>query len=501
MAGERAYISFSIDTDTGDADQSIDALLEGQKWDTSSSTLITYSFIDEASDIAYDTGGLTFANGFNSAQMAAVELAFSMLAELALVTFDEIGDDPGEDNADGTLRFGDFEGLYTAYGFYPYSDEAAGDMAFKDGQYETPDIGSYAFAAGILHEIGHAMGLKHAHEEANGTGLIEDRHDSHEYTVMTYHSYVGQPDSIRFLANAPGHNPQSFMMLDIAALQRMYGANFETNSGNTTYTFSTKTGEMFVNGTGQGTPGENIVLRTIWDGGGKDTYDLSNYDTAMLIDLEPGFHSTFDYHGTAQRAELNDGYADDGTFVGDTAVVFAQANLYNALQFEGDKRSLIENAIGGSGDDGIYGNSANNMLKGGGGKDWLFGFGGADDLIGGGKRDKLSGSGGNDDLNGGGGRDRLKGGNGRDDFFGGKGNDKHTGGKGADTFYFDTTVRSGKDKITDFEDGKDMIEIAGGGKVTWSRDGDDTVVVWNKGQVTLLGVDEGLINNDDFNFV
>lgn len=501
MAGERAYLSFSVDTNTGDADQSIDALLEGQKWDTRSSTLITYSFIDEASDISYDTGGLDFASGFNKKQIAATELAFSMLADLALVTFDEIGDDPGEDNANGTLRFADFTGLNTAYGFYPYSDESAGDMAFRDGQYEDPYIGSYAFTAGILHEIGHAMGLKHPHEDEDGTGLVEDRHDSHEYTVMTYHSYVGQPDSIRFLTNAPGHNPQSYMMMDIAALQRMYGANFDTNSGNTTYTFSTETGEMFVNGKGQGTPGENIVLRTIWDGGGKDTYDLSNYDTALLIDLEPGSYSTFDYFGTAQRAELNDGYADDESFVGDAAVVHAKGNLYNALQFEGDKRSLIENAIGGSGNDGLYGNSAKNMLKGGGGKDWLFGFGGADDLIGGGKRDKLTGGGGNDRLDGGGGGDRLKGGNGRDDFFGGKGNDKHTGGKGADTFYFDTTVKSGKDKITDFEDGKDMIEIAGGGKVTWSRDGDDTLVVWNKGQVTLLGVDKSLIDSDDFNFV
>lgn len=500
MAGERAYTNFFVDTDFTDADQSIDALLEGQKWDTSVSTLITYSFIDSGSDVSYNLGGLSFANAFNAAQIAAAELAFSMLSEVAHLTFDEIGDDFGENNADGTLRFGDFNGLNTAYGYYPFSDEAAGDMAFRDGQYEDPSIGSYAFAAGILHELGHTMGLRHAHED-HGPGAVEDRHDSHEYTVMTYHSYVGQPDSIPFLANATGHNPQSFMMLDIAALQVMYGANFDTNSDNSTYTFSTTTGEMFINGTGQGNPSENIVLRTIWDGGGKDTYDLSNYDTGMLIDLTPGGYTVFDYYGTTQRAKLNGGYADDSSFVGESAEVLADGNLYNALQFEGDARSLIENAIGGRGNDSLVGNVANNLLKSGGGKDLVFGDAGRDKLFGGTQSDKLFGGAGNDDLYGGGGFDRLKGGNGKDDFFGGKGNDKLTGGKGADTFYFNSDVASGKDKITDFENGKDKIEMAGESSFDWFGEGDNTVVHWGEGQVTLIGVAESLIDHTDFNIV
>ena len=84
------------------------------------------------------------------------------------------------------------------------------------------------------------------------------------------------------------------MMLDIAAIQYMYGANFNSNAGNTVYTFSTTTGEMFIDGVGQGTPQANRIFRTIWDGNGIDTYDLSNYTTDLQIDLAPGGWSVFD---------------------------------------------------------------------------------------------------------------------------------------------------------------------------------------------------------------
>ncbi len=41
--------------------------------------------------------------------------------------------------------------------------------------------------------------------------------------------------------------------------------------------FSTTTGEMFINGVGQGAAIANYVLLTVWDGGGIDAYDFTNY--------------------------------------------------------------------------------------------------------------------------------------------------------------------------------------------------------------------------------
>ncbi|MFL6277077.1 MAG: hypothetical protein ACJ74G_17980 [Blastocatellia bacterium] len=60
----------------------------------------------------------------------------------------------------------------------------------------------------------------------------------------------------------------------------------------------------------------------------------------------------------SQRAYLGDGH-------------YARGNIFNALQYEGDSRSLIENVVGGAGNDRLTGNSAANTLKGGAGKDVL----------------------------------------------------------------------------------------------------------------------------------
>ena len=51
--------------------------------------------------------------------------------------------------------------------------------------------------------------------------------------------------------------------------------------------------------------------------------------------------------------------------------------------FNGDARSYIDNAIGGSGNDSITGNAIANALTGGGGNDMLTGGGGNDHLVGG----------------------------------------------------------------------------------------------------------------------
>ena len=82
------------------------------------------------------------------------------------------------------------------------------------------------------------------------------------------------------------------MMYDIAAVQTMYGANYATNSGDTVYKWSPTTGEMSLNDVGMGAPAGNKIFMTIWDGGGQDTYDFSNYTTALAVNLQPGGWTT-----------------------------------------------------------------------------------------------------------------------------------------------------------------------------------------------------------------
>lgn len=266
---------------------------------------------------------------------------------------------------------------------FPGGNIHAGDVWFG-GSGDNPTLGNYDYAT-TIHELGHALGLKHGHQSSNefgaGAPVLPAATDSMEYSIMTYRSYVGGPTT--GYTNETWGYAQTWMMYDIRALQEIYGADFTANSGNTVYSWSPGSGNTLINGSVALQPGGNKIFATIWDGDGIDTYDLSAYVGAVNINLNPGGSSVFSF---AQLADLNQF----------SAGFEASGNIYNALQYNGDARSLIENAIGGSGNDTILGNAANNSLVGGAGNDNIEGSGGNDTVDGGTGADTMSGGLGDD---------------------------------------------------------------------------------------------------------
>jgi len=398
----------------------IDALLAPSRWLSPS---LSFSFTNSIADygLAYPNRAAHAASfsPLNLTQQAAtrswLKTANSGFTSVSGLVFTEL---TGASDATATIRLAMSSDPPTAYAYFPNPSEQGGDAWFNKVDYNNPVIGTYAYHT-FGHELGHALGLNHGHEPGLGGVSMDADRDSMEFSIMTYRSYVGDP-LIGGYSNGAGSYAQSLMMYDIAAIQKMYGASFATNSGNTSYTFSTATGEMFVNGTPQGTPFENKIFRTIWDGNGIDTYNFSNYSTNLSVDLAPGGWSNLDTTGTFQKAFLGDGN-------------FARGHVFNALQYDGDLRSLIENAVGGSGHDRISGNIISNVLSGGGGNDTVYGGAGNDTIYGGDGNDVLQGDLGVDLIFGGNGDDNIVSDGDGGQYFGDAGNDLMFSGLGPET--------------------------------------------------------------------
>lgn len=463
----------------------VDGVLIGTRWTSS----VNYSFPTDASPYVvggYYADSVAGITAVSAQQMAAVR---SIMEGTGLVSFEsvcnisitEVSSSSNSSVSDimiaqcntfggsnlSTARVADFPGAL----IYPYFPTAAGDVWFGDdgNQYRSPVIGNYAWITHI-HELGHAFGLKHGHspDGINGfSGVLPYSYDSMEYSVMTYRSYAGASTTGGY-TNAFDSYAQTLMMADIAALQYIYGIDYGTNSGNTTYTWSTTTGETLINGVGQGTPAGNKIFMTVWDGGGVDTYDMSNSSANHTIDLRPGSYSVV---STGQLANLGNGH-------------FASGNVYNALQWNGDTRSLIENAVGGSGNDTLVGNDVGNSLDGRGGNNTFYGFGGGDYITASGSTNIALGGEGTDQIYFATGSNQLYGENGNDwlgvngnanALIGGEGDDYLTGGGTSNTLVCGN--------------GADYVNFTGDGNYCYGEGGSDFIYFSSGNSNQLFGGD------------
>jgi Ca2+-binding RTX toxin-like protein len=386
----------------------IAALDSGSRWNFTGTPTLTYSFFNGGTYYGSETG----VAPLSAAARNSVRQIFNDIQALINVTFTEVAD---TQNSYGQIRLQLSNDPDYAYAYFPGSgSQLSGDVHLNPDYDNTNDqgwqggIGSYGYET-LIHEIGHALGLKHPGDyDGNDSGtppFLTQSEDNNGNAVMSYNF------------TSPGAS--TFMPFDILALQSIYGAR-SLNVGDTTYTFTT----LYSINDGSRTWGSATKASklTLWDSNGLDTLNLS-----ALSSNVSGYRFDLNSGGWLSRRE---GFntATYQAYENPTGPSFNTTAQGIRLAYN----SNIENLVGTSSNDEIYGNTLANSLVGGTGNDTISGDLGTDILVGGLGADSLLGEGDADILYGGDGVDILNGGQGDDAMDGEVGNDSLIGGDGND---------------------------------------------------------------------
>ncbi|WP_283241376.1 M10 family metallopeptidase [Pseudomonas fluorescens] len=317
--------------------KAVDSLLSGTywagvNWPFDGPTKLTYSFIEPGT--SYFATNYSADNEYQSIysltgyQKNGITAALATWSAVANISFTETTDDISNV---GDLRFGGY-GLMgnqaAAWAYTPSTAPRGGDVWIGEPTTDYPIKGTYDYMT-YIHEIGHALGLKHPFSaSATNTTLLDPSLDDVRYTVMSYNnSYSSQPTTP--------------MVLDILAIQALYGANMNWQTGDNVYSWQAY----------------RPVFETIWDAGGNDTIDASSQGNGVTLDLNEGAYSSLglylEHHADGTVYSFNSGLA----------IAFG---------------AKIENATGSTFDDILYGNALDNVLNGNTGKDYMYGGAGND---------------------------------------------------------------------------------------------------------------------------
>jgi serralysin len=322
-------------------DYRIDVLLPSDtaRWNNGnpvgSSVTVSYSFMIAVPSYAKESDRTDFSV-FTPEQKTAIRQILTLISEQIGISFQEVAD---RGSSYGIMRFGNNAQGQTSAGYatYPNTNDRnlAGDVFINNRLAENlsnivPGTGGWAT---LVHEIGHALGLKHPGnynaDEAPSTQADNYLAAAEDTKAVSIMSYIDTPQY---------QTREFFGVNDLLALKYLYGG-LPYNESDTTYTFNDMA---------------RHALTMINDTGGVDTIDVSAATVGASIDLTPGVASSI-------------GELADGTI------------SLNNLSLAYD--AVIENVIGTAFNDFIKGNSADNTFTSGTGHDTIDGAGGTDTAV------------------------------------------------------------------------------------------------------------------------
>ncbi|RST29889.1 hypothetical protein HMF7854_02915 [Sphingomonas ginkgonis] len=397
-----------------------------------SNGVITYTFLTLDHLVGmYNNKNFGFTAGFglssySSAQQDAARASVQLWDDLIPQSFKEVN------GLGADIVFANSLDPAQAYAYYPGhqgwkfqsdvftadpNNAAAGNWTNKWFSY-----GGYGTTT-LVHELGHTLGLSHPgaynydpNLDLTYANYAEYAQDSMQYTIMSYWGSNNTGARTINWSSFLNDYPQTPLVHDILTIQSKYGADPTTRAGDTIYGFHANAGNDVFDFTHNPFP-----YLAVYDAAGHDTIDLSGFTVSQFIDLHPGSFSSIG-GAIPTLAAINATRAELTTLSGETfaPVSQAQVNATGASFMNANANSIaadtgvtgiktteyqnfaiaygthIEDAIGGSARDLIFGNDDANRLYGMAGDDVLRGFGGDDLLVGGLGKDTLTGGAGHD---------------------------------------------------------------------------------------------------------
>ncbi len=413
------------------------ALLSGDYWGgievTGQPVIVTYSFATSAP--AYDSSVPGFnANGdtaatfqaFTPAEQAQAIQALNAWSSVSGIVFVQV------DAGQGDINFQNVDLSTTTYteaggiGFYPFgvwdyasypnftADLSASGDVFMNTQFQAAD-GSVEYGT-LLHEIGHAIGLKHP---------TEDVVDGVAQPAPVDHDQVLASDDPSLTIMAESGDDGTLQALDKAAAAEIYGpagtggVYTDSASGSNSVsqwswdaTSETLTQTAVDTTATSGTTGETIIGTSVNDvitgsAGDDRLFGLDGSNTLIGGDGNDSLYGgpdtntliggagddTYYVSSTATTIVENPGEGDDAVI---STVSFTLPDNVEQLQVSGEGLTATGNdqgdriygdgtfgttLIGGTGDDYMVGGSGNDTLEGGGGRDIMYGQDGADTFV------------------------------------------------------------------------------------------------------------------------